>query len=451
MKRLITCGLAVAVLCGLAAPVTADTVYVPLAIDLTEAGVNYTTQVWISNRGGEERRFSAYFIPDTTNGTNRPSQPAAEITVQPGRTIVLTDIAPAGSRGLLEISGAPQLSVAARLVPTVKSVEGVGAALPILSSATMIPAGTTVQLQGWERSTGEVSDFGLVNLAHETASCQVEVIGPNGAPLIPTAVLSLQALTQVNFVDVLGLIGQNNISSVRASVTCDQPFYPYTASLNPTTGAVTVTSPSQDLTSTLRRPGDVPPPTTCTPGATCFEFPGVVHSPTSNNRVGRLEMDVPDGRYSIIKAQVDVFIGNWAANNTSGTHNVFWLALDKNKNLYGYVNVKGPNANTIFVRHGIGQPQGQKPRIDGGLALPTGRTYRFAYLYDTNQRVIELIVSDVATGQVLKVLNGAPDVNAIQVGGGETFLMDFGFGGQNPNEPPQFGWRYENVLFEIIP
>jgi len=450
MTRRLACCLALLLVCGLAAPLSAGTVYVPLAVDVEINGVQYATEILISNRGVEDRRFSTFFIPNGTNGTNRPDGAADEISVLPGRTIVLTNVAPAGSRGMLEISGAPQLSVAARLVPIVDGVEQVGAALPVLSSSNLIPAGTLVQLQGWERSDVAVSDFGLVNLGHTSSLCEVDVFGPGGAALIPTALLNVPALTGVQFIDVLGLIGVQQLAAVRASVVCDQPFYAFTAAFDPAGVEVTVTGPSQDLSSALTVPGEEPPPASCGQGTLCFEVPGVFHQPTSNNRVNRQAISVPAGVYTTIRAQVDIFIGSWSASNQSGLHNVFWLALERNRNLYGYVNLRGPNRNTILVRHGIGQAQEDKPRIEKALTLSAGRTYHVDYLYDTAQRVIEVTVTD-QSGQVLSVVNSAPDVNRINVGAGETFFMDFGFTGENPNEPPTFGWRYENLLVELTP
>lgn len=449
-RRLATC-LAAFLLALAAVPVFAGTVYVPLTANAAVDGITYTMEILVSNQGNEDRRFTTYFIPEASDGTNRPDGAGQEVLVPGGQTIVLTDVAPLDEIGLLEISGAPQISVTARLVPRVNATRKVGGIIPVISSDNVIAADETVQIQGLDRVPSRFSNFGLVNLGHDTASCQVNLFGPGGGSVIPTALLSLRPLTQLNFPDVLGIVGIDQAGSVRAEVTCDQPYYAYNASVGASGEELAINGPSKSLSSTFITPGEGPPPAACDPGNLCFEVPGLVHAPTAGNRVGRIEMPIPAGTYKRLRAQIDVFISDWSATRPAGTHNIFWLALDKNKNLYGYVNVKGPQANNhIFIRHGIGQPQGQKPRIDSNVFLPTGGTYHFDYIYDTQQRVIELTVTN-QNGQVLRVMNGSPDVNNINVGSGSKFLMDLGFSGANPNEPPTFGWRYENMLVEVTP
>ncbi len=164
---------------------SAGSVYVPLAKDVTVNGIRYQTQVWVSNKGEEARRFSSYFIPTDTDGTDRPdgSNSAPDFTVNGRNTVQLTDFAPVGGVGMLELTGAPQLLITAKLVPIVEDGEKLGATLPVISSDNLLPANTLVQIQELERTDTRQTDFVLANLAQTAASCNVAAFRFDGSAI----------------------------------------------------------------------------------------------------------------------------------------------------------------------------------------------------------------------------------------------------------------------------
>jgi hypothetical protein len=43
-----------------------------------------------------------------------------------------------------------------------------------------------------------------------------------------------------------------------------------------------------------------------------------------------------------------------------------------------------------------------------------------------------------------------PNVNNVNFGGNGHMAVDLSFNGENPVEPPSWGWKYENLFFEIF-
>jgi hypothetical protein len=450
MNRLLKGSLTVLLLCGMAAPAFAGAVYVPIA-DTERDGVTYETRISVSNQSDTPRRFTAYFIPAVTDGTVRPPDGGGtDYTVAPFSTMILD---PPSQVGMIEISGAPQLVVQANLVSIIDGVPQTTASVPVVSSENLWGAGETANVQSWQRSQRAATDYVLINLAHEANQCEIDVFRANGTQIGTTAVLTLPALSVAYFDNVLALLGQNLVADVRSTTSCTMPFYVYSNLLDDTTGEATLLAPSQQLNSALLPPGEDPSPgpgASCTPGVVCFEQSGVFHIPSANNPVHREVMTPPTGTYAVLRARLQVQLGNWFPGNPSGTHNIFWLVRDRNRDMFGYVNLQGPPRNQIFIRHGFNQSQGQKARITAGFAFQEGAIYNFDYIYDTAARLVELVVTDFAGTEVLR-MQGAPNINGINFSSGQQILMDFGFPeGVNPNEPPTYGWVYSNLVVELF-
>lgn len=439
-----------ALLAGVAQPLAAETGYVPVVAAYHAEGVDYETALWISNLGTTSGEFSTRFIPFNSDGTVPPANPPAKVTLPAGGTFFLRPLAPKGARGLLEVIADPGLVAVARLVTTPFSGgETLGASVPLVTSKNLIAAGQTAALQGIERdAAGTRSHYGLINLGTQPAACSVSVFQAGGTQILQTALLQVPAMGEVDFYDALQLLGVVTIEHARINSTCDQPFYPYVTLADIRTGEVAFLEPSlhPDLGT-----GSTPPPPPPPDGSVRFTAPGVFHSPTPNNAVKRLSFTPPPGLYAYLRAQLDVKLGPWSPGNPSGTHNIFWMVRSaRNADMFGYVNVKGPNSNSIFVRHGFNQTQSQKARMDGSVALNPGATYHFDYLYDAHSRVIELIVSNQAGFELVR-LRGTPNANNVRFDQGETLVLDFGFPqGLNPNEPATYGWDYKDLVIDIV-
>lgn len=454
-NRVHLAALALLLCLGLAAPAFAGSVYVPLAADQTENGVRYQTQVWVTNEGATERRFDAYFVPTGTDGTERGGAVGQTTTVPPNTTIQLSTVVGAGEAGMLEISGAPQIVVNARMVATVNGVASLGTPMPVVSSENMFEADGMAHLQGWMRSSALRSDFGIVNLGHEPATCSIAVFRSNGSQIQSTAVISMPALGHRQFDDALGLLGVQSISAVRSTASCDQPFYVYLRTYNVNTGELFMTLPSEKLESSiLTVPGEGPPPGpgpgTCGQGAECLTRSGVFFSPKPGDDYRRVTMNLPPGSYSRIRFRLDIFVSGWT-NPSSGLHLAWWLANSgRHFNLYGFSGWKGPNRNAVLFRHGIGIEASQKPKFEQNFVFHPGRTYKVDYDYNPAARYLSYKILD-QSGNLLHEINHVPNVNRVHIEPGETITADFSNKlGVNPIEPPSYGWKYQNLIIEVF-
>ncbi|MBZ0115325.1 MAG: hypothetical protein K8J08_22920 [Thermoanaerobaculia bacterium] len=426
-------------------PALAGSIYVP--IEPTAPGDQ--TFVTISNPSGDQVALTYYLINPFEDGTVRPEELPIRY-INPGESIVLRNSLPLGERGILEITSSATLPVTARLGKTWDTPSSVtGSSVPVISSTNSGIAGNNLYLQGLQRDAdgAVMTNFRMVNLGTSEATCNVTLNTIDGDVLGGFFVFpGRQPLSVTTFDDALSALSTTqDLGDIRARVSCDRTFYTYFVVHEPQSEQSVFVGPAIDTDSALGIfDGNLP----CDPNGFCFEHAGVFHVPTSNNKVKRLEFPTPPGDYHKVHVRMEVKLGGWQ-NPSSGLHSIFWLALDRNRNLIGYLNLKGPNANSILFRHGFGQAQEDKAKVTVPAIFQPGQTYFFDYLYDTNINLIQLIVVDVATGQEVAQILHSPDTNKIKVTNSDIVLMDFGFPGVNPNEPPTYGWSYQNLWIEI--
>ena len=155
-------------------PAFAGTVYVPVAPPQQVGDVIYRTQVAVGNPGGVARRITTSFIASGRDGIRTGTTPSSA-SIPANGTLVLTNVTPTGREGMLEISGAPQVAVSARLEAVSRTGRVLSSAsLPVIGSANLVPRATAAQLQGIGRTaTGVQHRFGLINLGAKEAACTV--------------------------------------------------------------------------------------------------------------------------------------------------------------------------------------------------------------------------------------------------------------------------------------
>jgi hypothetical protein len=421
-------------------PFAAGSVYVPLPGNPVD-GVDWDAQVVLTNRGLVDRSVNSVVLALASDGTKRGA--GLSTTVPGGKTQLLE--VPDSAAGLLELAGGPQFTYTARLVRNGEA-DALGVALPIITSDNAFAAGERLFLHGWLKTADKATDLSVVNLGHAAATCAVRYFDVDGTPVAPAATIGLPPLSHRLFSDVLQLLGLSLLSDVRADVTCDQAFYAFSLVRDNLSGELAVIEPAaagENGLPDVGGGGGPSPAPSCANNPTCYQLAGVVHVPTKANMVRRVTFNPPVGTYEQIHLQMDVTVGPWG-KPSDGLHNIFWLARDRNKDLFGYVNLKGPGDNAILFRHGIGQAQGDKARLLKAFAAQVGSTYHFDYVYDTRAQSITLIVS--RAGQELARVTDEPDVNHVHVDPGQVFHIDLGFNGENPNEPPTIGWTYSNIV-----
>lgn len=439
-RSVAVCALA-SLLCASAAH--AGAVYIPLP-GLTQAGdAAYEAEVAVSNAAAQAANVNQVLLADDTDGTKRSGSPSA-LQVPGNRTVIVKP--PAASRGLLEISGSPNVRYTARLAGQGEAgILGVG--LPVITSENLFAAGGSVTLQGLTATSTRSSHIGLVNVAKTAAQCTLTLVRADGSVLQAATTLNLKPLSQSFRANVLAGLA-DNIAHVRATVSCNREFFAYALLTDSASGEVAVVEPAGSGESTLFIPGAEPE---CPAGATCFAAKGVVHRPTSTNPVGRVSFNAPAGVFTRLRMTLDVTVGAFYDKDPDGKHLIYWFVINKNTEMPGMLYFRGPDAYTAMARHGIGTKHADKIKIVQPFQAVPGRTYRVVNDYDMGRGVYTITITDVATGEVKATLNGSPNVAKVTTKAGDRFLIDMGFPeGKVFDEVPSYNWTYSDVRVEAF-
>jgi hypothetical protein len=231
----------------LAAPLAAGDLIIPLASGVAADGTVYATRVWVSNTGTSARTWTPSFAGPGVDGTKVPA--GRPITVAPGATVPVTNLAPAGQSGLLLVSGAPQLVITARLEATARDGSlRAAVAGPTVSGHEVAAGHATLHLHGLsQRQGGLVTDLYLINASRQTAQCAVDAFRDDGS-LIATGVRSTLPPLSVRVTEgALAQLGATAIDEARFAVSCDQPFYAYARVYKPGSGELNVMTPPRPL------------------------------------------------------------------------------------------------------------------------------------------------------------------------------------------------------------
>lgn len=417
----------------------AGTVYVPLP-GLTQAGTaSYEAEVTVANSAATTANVNQVLVTTDTDGTQRAGQPAALQVLGNVTAIVKPG---AGFRGLLELSGSPNVRYGARLAG--KGQAGaLGVALPVVTSENLVAGGGSLTLQGLTATATRSTHLMLANVSKFAAQCTVSLARLDGSVLGAAIAVTLPPVSSSYRADVLGAV---ELSDARATVSCSRDFFAYALLTDSATGEVAVVEPSGSGESSLTVPGAEPE---CPVGATCFMAKGVVHRPTPSAPVGRLAFAAPAGAFTRLRLTLDVTVGAWYPQDADGKHLIYWFVINKNQDMPGMLYFRGPAAYTAMARHGIGIKHASKIKIVKPFQAIPGRTYRVVNDYDMGKGKYTVTITDLASGELKQTLEGTPNVPKVTLKAGDRFLLDMGFPeGAIPDEVPTFGWTYSDVVVE---
>jgi hypothetical protein len=428
----------------LASAAWAGTVYIPLPGVSQVGTATYEAEVAVTNMAGPAASTNQVLLVNDTDGTQRPGLPAA-LQVPGNRTAIAKP--GAAFRGLLELSGSPNLRYAARLSGK-GAVGALGAALPVITSDNMKAANGSLVLQGLTRTTNRATHLTLVNLGKFATTCTVTLLRADGSSLGTASTATLKPLSQRYFPDVFSVVpGAADQSDMRAAVSCTREFFAYALLTDSSTGEVAVIEPSGSGESTLAIPGAEPE---CPTGATCYAAKGVVHKATQEKPVGRVTFNATAGTATRLKLTLDVTVGDWFTADPDAKHLVYWFVINKNQDMPGMLYFRGPDEYTAMVRHGIALKHPQKIKIVTPFQAVPGRTYRIVNDYDFAKTSYTVTVTDVATGEIKATLVDAPNVAKYTLKTGDHFLIDMGFPeGVTADEVPGYNWTWSDVRLEV--
>lgn len=446
-----------------AVPAFAGTVYVPILSENGSDDTSYVTRVWLTNQGQSAQAVEYLLLANDTDGTKRSgsSKKPSKVTVQPGGTSVLEI---ESGPGMLEITAVGAKPADLAISAEVRNTSQVGgkethSVVPVLSSENVSGAGDTLVLQGLRRTSGVFTNLILVNLGHAETQCSVKAFRAGGQQIASTALLSLKALTQVQFPDALRLLGETQAKDVYSQIECDQPFFAYLTVYEVATGEVLALEPSARGDSGLAPPGKEEPPSV--PGAILFTQKGTFHVPTPDNPSAIFNIPVPSDRtFSNVTVDLDIFVAGWYDKDPAGLHSLFWLHRGAccwpkwARNITGFANAFGPNASRVRVVSNMDLPQfAEKAKGERQVALHPGQSYHLRFEYDTKQRSSFLRITQ--GGSEVAHMTMPTTTSNLKADATEAWMIYFGhenqFFTQLGAERPTYGWRYENLRVEFLP
>ncbi len=441
MKRPLLMALAASLL--VAPALHAGTVYVPITKDEIQ-GKLYKTKIWVTNSSSVARRFTTLFLAADGDGTKREGATPQSLTVPAGGTLLLTNLGPAGKPGLVEVSGAPQLVVTARIdSSTVGGAPSASAHLPVVSSENLVEGGGTAYLQGLTRlQSGVLSSIGIVNLAHQATQCSVRAFRSNGTQIGGTAIVSVAALALREFTDAYGLLAETQVADSYFSVSCPENFSAYATVLDPTSAQTVFVTPSHGLNSTLAAPGEPGGP----PGTVQFSVPGTFLDAKPGSSFTQFDLPAAQGtRYKKATIEFDLRVGPM----TLGPRNFYGVTAFRrtDRTLYVGLIVRDDRDKTIID---LGE------EVEGGLILGgnsgpwrANSTYYVIFEYDTE--VERLTFKLFRAGVLVEQLSGRTLHNDL-VANGNKLRVDFGMTGiaDGAYFPPH-GWKYSNLSVKLEP
>lgn len=439
-----------AILALTAGPVFAGAVYVPL-LPSTVGDVAFTPQVVIGNAASAKRTYSSFFIGEDQNGVTRPGDPVL-IEIPGGDTVTA---AITNNVGLLEINGAADILVYGTMPGANGQAQVVNMPLPMITSSNAADADDFLHIVGLVRNSTLISTMTIVNLGKVAATCSVKVLDNKGATLVNASTLTFKPLSMRHFPDALsGVTG--NVDGARAEVTCNQQFYAF-GNIHSLAGAVepiaATVLPSATGASSLTIPGGNNGTGNCANSTAthCYFLEGLVFQPqkgVANQK--RVKFDVSQGSYKRVHFSMDVFFSGLNSRNPGGLHQFFWMAIDsKNPDLVGFTSLRDNN-KAVMLRTGIGVNATGKSKIVKAASLVKGETYAMDYIYDTDTDDVVWTITEKGSGRLVVSVFDTPNVNNVNFGGNGHMAVDLSFNGENPAEPPSWGWKYENLFFEIF-
>ncbi|HEY0511166.1 MAG TPA: hypothetical protein VGH73_04640 [Thermoanaerobaculia bacterium] len=439
MKKSLACSLALAAL-GLAAPMKAETLYVPVVEPVNAKGAPLATQLWISNFSTVERPYATVFAQTDREGSATKSIGA---TIPGDRAVYLDKVAAEGETGLLAVDAGQDLAVNA-WVKTTRGQQVFYAGLPVISSATRIEGGAVTYLNGVGRDgSRDVTQLALINLGAVATQCQVDAVAADGSIARNLGSLEVPARSLSRFEDALGLRGA---PAATAQVSCDQPFYALAAMVDSKTSEVSFINPSTVIEKAAARK----PPAA---SVVVFNQSGIFHSATKDNPKGILHIPVTKqfnaGRLS---AEFDVIAGPWNPRLPRGAHNMIFFHRGRfRSNTLANVNAFGPGNDVVKSAQNIDLPPHYSTSTKVSILLQEGQTYHVAFIYDALNKAVSFVLSQ--NGQVLKT--GRYDAtahNRLLVIPGTGLVAEFGnYNNQGLPEVASLGWKFANLHVEILP
>jgi hypothetical protein len=438
MKKSLVCSLALTAL-GLAAPMRAKTVYVPVVEPMNANGAALATQLWISNFGTDQRPYATSFLRADGAPAETKSLGA---TVPADRAVYLDKVAAEGETGLLAIDAPSDLVINA-WVQSGRDKQVFYAGLPVISEDNQIAAGGATYLNGLGRvGDTDTTQISLVNLGGAAAQCQVDLVDGAGALVHSAGSVTVPAMSMSKFEDAFGLRGG---AAATAKVSCDQPFYAVAATLDSKTFQVGIVNPSAAAEKAQK------PPATTIPNPLIFDQKGIFHTATKDNPKKILRIPVPAMlNAKRVSAEFDVIAGPWNPRLKKGAHNLIFFHRGRfRSNTLANINAFGPPNSKIKDAQNVDLPPHYTTSVELSYLFQQGQTYHIAMLYNATTKNVDFGVYQ--NGQLIKGGHfSATASHQILTVPATGLVAEFGnYNNQGLPEVSSLGWSFANFHVEI--
>jgi hypothetical protein len=436
-------------LCALLAPLApllAGDAYVPLAANTALGAATYRTILIATNTGTTSQSFSVTYAATGSNGsTGQPSS----YGLPPGSTLRLYNAVPAGSRGMLELSGAADIVVSAR----VEAVASNGALLasaqvPVLAAGDARKAGQKAHLQSLEHGAGAVTDFGLMNLSAGAAQCTVQAFRANGGKIGNAVRLAVPARSQRDFSGALATLGETSIKDARFEVSCDQLFGTYAMVYRSGGPETVVLGPAGTLDGDL-----IPDPVD--DGVVTFNLPGQFANGTIYSA---FDLPLQSGvHYGRVRIEFDLYVDRWRLTHPLNPNFKTVASLRRSASsradriLYCGLLLKGSKDYKTILDMGTPPGSHEGETITSGKGPWKERsTYRVVIDYDAEARRVTF--EAYQAGKLVQTLSGPLVSSDIFNLPGKNVRVDFSAPGVGSGAFfPTLGWKYSNLAVKLTP
>lgn len=320
--------------------------------------------------------------------------------------------------------------------------------VPVITAANRAAARDKVYLNGLTGSHRDIVSLDLVNLATSRSTCQLELLRENGSSLGTIPGLVVEPMSTRSFESGHGVTLP--FGTVGLRVSCDRDFYTFAVGIDRETREVSFSLPA---TAAHPAPYVRPAVTPSDKRRIVVTRDGLFHSATRADPKGFIDLPVPNEIVlKQVKAEFDVFVGPWSSRQIDGNHGLLWLHRGKFRpHTLCSVNAQGPKKNGVKINQNIDLPTLYDVRSSAGrLTWERGKTYRVGVVYDAPAKSVVLRVWQ--NGQLLRTLQLEGTAR-----NGELGISDKGlfaeFGHYMDQELPEVGgpgWKFSNFRAEMI-
>ena len=219
-----------------APPADADELYVPVVAQVKGSnGAYWNTELWLSNTSNGPATYSLTFLPSTHNNRELLRGTSPVVSIPPGETVHLDDVAPPSKQGALRILTSGSVVVRCRLFNASAS-RALGQMIPALHRDDLIPPLSEGHLVPLVRSPRFRTNVGLFNPNLDEIRVHAYLLDGQGRPAGHEEIrLAPGSHRQIN--DMLLSFRVERGEGYRLVLTGDRDFAAYASMVDNRTGS----------------------------------------------------------------------------------------------------------------------------------------------------------------------------------------------------------------------